>query len=401
MNTLKPYKQILKTMIRLKQKTAFGLIVAAGAGIRVGGQRPKQYHLVGGESVLSRAIKPFLSHPHITGVVVVISKTDEPLFKECCGHLKNVTSVFGGKNRQESVRLGLESLSDYNPDSVLIHDGARPFLPARVISDILVRLETEVCVIPVLQINDSLKRAKNGRIIESVDRTDHLRTQTPQGFRYRTILQAHRDHNQLSLTDDAALFEGNGNTLATVDGSDALFKITYSCDIEKAGKYIASNYEYRTGIGFDVHKLGLGNNVILCGIELPHNSALIGHSDADVSFHAITDALLGAMAEGDIGDHFPPTEEQWKNVSSEIFLQKAVELLSTKTGEIVNLDVTIICELPKIKPYKFKMRQNLSEILQTPLKNISIKATTTEGLGAIGRKEGIATQAIVTIRLPY
>jgi 2-C-methyl-D-erythritol 4-phosphate cytidylyltransferase/2-C-methyl-D-erythritol 2,4-cyclodiphosphate synthase len=388
-------------MIRLKQKTIFGLIVAAGAGTRVGGQRPKQYHLVGGESILSRAIKPFLCHSDITGVVVVISKTDEALFIECCGHLKNVTFVFGGENRQQSVHLGLESLSEHNPDCVLIHDGARPFLPARVINDILLQLETEVCVIPVLQINDSLKRTKNGRIIETIDRTNHLRTQTPQGFRYSSILQAHRDNSQLSLSDDAALFEGNGNTLATVDGSDSLFKITYSCDLEKAGKYIAFNYEYRTGIGFDVHKLGPGNNIILCGIELPHNTALIGHSDADVSFHAITDALLGAMAEGDIGDHFPPTEEQWKDVSSEIFLQKAIELLSTKNGEIVNVDVTIICELPKIKPFKFQMRQNLSEVLQTPLKNISIKATTTEGLGAIGRKEGIATQATVTIRLPY
>jgi 2-C-methyl-D-erythritol 4-phosphate cytidylyltransferase/2-C-methyl-D-erythritol 2,4-cyclodiphosphate synthase len=201
------------------------------------------------------------------------------------------------------------------------------------------------------------------------------------------------------LSDDAALLEG-GHSLATVDGSEDLFKITYASDFKKAAQFISSNYEYRVGNGFDVHKFGPGKGVTLCGVFLPHILSLVGHSDADVALHAITDALLGALAEGDIGEHFPPTDSEWKDASSDIFLQRAIELMKEKAGEVVNIDLTIICEVPKIGPFKLKMRQNLSDIFQTPLKNINVKATTSEGLGAMGRKEGISSQATVTIRLP-
>ena len=382
-----------------KQVNVFALVMAAGSGTRVGGEIPKQYRLIAGESILSRAIKPLLEHPKITAVTVVISELDESLFLQHCGHLKNISFIFGGKDRQESVRLGLDSFSKFNPEFVLIHDGARPFLPKNVIDDILFGLETEDCVIPVLRINDSLKEAVSGRITKSIDRDQYLRTQTPQGFRYSKIMEAHIAKRGLSLSDDAALLE-EGQSLATVNGSEDLFKITYGNDLTKAAQFIASNFEYRVGHGFDVHKFGPGKGIILCGVHLPHDLSLIGHSDADVALHAITDALLGALAEGDIGEYFPPSEPEWKDVSSRVFLQKAIELMNEKAGEIVNVDLTIICELPKIGPFKPKMTQNLSEIFQTPIKNINIKATTTEGLGAMGRKEGISSHASVNVRLP-
>ena len=382
-----------------KQVNVFALVMAAGSGTRVGGEIPKQYRLIAGESILSRAIKPLLEHPKISAVTVVISELDESLFRQHCGHLKNISFIFGGKDRQESVRLGLDSFSKLNPEFVLIHDGARPFLPKIVIDDILLGLETEDCVIPVLRINDSLKEAVAGRITRSIDRNQYLRTQTPQGFRYSKIMEAHIAKRGLSLSDDAALLE-ESQSLATVNGSEDLFKITYGNDIKKAAQFIVSNFEYRVGHGFDVHKFGPGKGVILCGVHLPHDLSLIGHSDADVALHAITDALLGALAEGDIGEHFPPTESEWKDVSSRVFLQKAIGLMEEKAGEIVNVDLTIICELPKIGPFKPRMRRNLSEIFQTPIKNINIKATTTEGLGAMGRKEGISSHASVNVRLP-
>ena len=382
-----------------KQVNVFALVMAAGSGTRVGGEIPKQYRLIAGESILSRAIKPLLEHPKISAVTVVISELDESLFLQHCGHLKNISFIFGGKDRQESVRLGLDSFSKFNPEFVLIHDGARPFLPKNVIDDILFGLETEDCVIPVLRINDSLKEAVAGRITKSIDRDQYLRTQTPQGFRYSKIMEAHIAKRGLSLSDDAALLE-ESQSLATVKGSEDLFKITYGNDLTKAAQFIASNFEYRVGHGFDVHKFGLGKGVILCGVHLSHDLSLIGHSDADVALHAITDALLGALAEGDIGEHFSPTESEWRDVSSKVFLQKAIALMKEKAGEIVNVDLTIICELPKIGPFKPWMRQNLSEIFQTPMKNINIKATTTEGLGAMGRKEGISSHASVMVRLP-
>ena len=382
-----------------KQVNVFALVMAAGSGTRVGGEVPKQYRLIAGESILSRAIRPLLEHPKISGVTVVISELDEPLFRQHCGHLKNISFTFGGNDRQESVRLGLDSLSKLNPEFVLIHDGARPFLPKTVIDDILFRLETEDCVIPVLKINDSLKEAVAGRITGSIDRNQYLRTQTPQGFRYNKIMEAHIAKRGLSLSDDAALLE-ESQSLATENGREDLFKITHGNDLKKAAQFIASNFEYRVGHGFDVHKFGPGNGVILCGVHLPYDLSLIGHSDADVALHAITDALLGALAEGDIGEYFPPSESEWKDVPSRVFLQKAIELMNEKEGEIVNVDLTIVCELPKIGPFKPKMTQNLSEIFQIPMKNINIKATTTEGLGAMGRKEGVSSHAGVNVRLP-
>ena len=249
-------RSVTKIMESNKEKGVFGLVVAAGTGTRVGGIQPKQYKVIGGESVLARSIKPLLNHPRLEGVVVVISKNDEHLFKENCGHLKNIHTVYGGDDRQQSVLFGLEFLVDFNPGYVLIHDAARPFLSTSIIDRVLDKLLTENCVIPVLEIYDTLKRLKNGRIIATSDRAAHVKAQTPQGFKYSNILEAHRNKSDFYSTDDSGLIESTENSLATVQGCEALFKITYESDIQKASNFINSNYEYRTGSGYDVHRLG-------------------------------------------------------------------------------------------------------------------------------------------------
>jgi 2-C-methyl-D-erythritol 4-phosphate cytidylyltransferase/2-C-methyl-D-erythritol 2,4-cyclodiphosphate synthase len=309
--------------------------------------------------------------------------------------------VPGGALRQDSVRHGLESLSDIEPEKVLIHDGARPFVEAGLISDVLDALTDNDGAIAALPVTDTLKRAEHGHIAATLDRTGLWHAQTPQGFRYRAIRDAHRQLAGQDLTDDAAVAETAGLTVRLVPGSDDNLKITSAGDLDRAERLLAARAGIeRVGFGFDVHRFEPGDEVMLCGIAVPHDARLAGHSDADVGLHAVTDALLGAIAAGDIGSHFPPNDPQWRGADSSVFVGRAVELIGARGGDIVHVDVTLICERPKIGPHRAHMVERLASLLGVPPNRVSVKATTTEGLGFTGRGEGIAAQAVATVRLP-
>ena len=310
-----------------------------------------------------------------------------------------VTLVSGGSERALSVKNGIDSLRSAVPDYVLIHDAARPGLTHSVINDLLTALETHQGAAPALPVADSLKRETDGQIA-SIARENLYRIQTPQAFRYSDICNLY-EADISAATDDFTLAEKSGLSLKLVQGTELLGKITYPQDLVFMEKMMAPDLpRYKTGLGYDVHAFEDGNAVTLCGIEIPHTAKLKGHSDADVAWHALTDAILGALAEGDIGDHFPPSDPQWKGVPSSVFLEFAVRRVRERKGEIINVDMTIICEAPKIKPHRDAMRARTSEILDIPLEDVAVKATTTEQLGFTGRREGIAAQAICSIRLP-
>ncbi len=381
------------------------LILAGGRGTRLGAAVPKQYLPLGGGSVLRRAVNCFAEHAAVDAVRVVIGAEDREACGDALAGLDLLDPVAGGATRQESARLGLESLAPAAPDTVLIHDAARPFADSETISRVLAALESHPAALPAVPVSDTLKRersAADARLVgETVDRAGLWSAQTPQGFRFAEILAAHRAAAGLALTDDAAVAEHAGLDVALVSGSEANFKVTTGRDLERARRWLADGrVEHRTGTGFDVHRFGDGNGVILCGVEIPHDRALIGHSDADVGMHALTDALLGAIAEGDIGSHFPPSDPRWRGESSATFLRHAAELVRGRGGEVANLDLTLICEAPKIGPHRAAMIRCLAEILAIEPGRIGIKATTTEGLGFTGRGEGIAAQAVATVRLP-
>lgn len=379
---------------------AFGLVVAAGQGERAGGAVPKQYRRIAGEALVARAARALLDHPGIEAVAVVIAPGHEELYKAACGHLALLDPVIGGAERQDSVRLGLEALASRGPETVLIHDAARPFLSAGVIDGLLDALAHSSGALPVLAVVDTLKRGADDKIETTVDRAGLFRAQTPQAFRFAPILEAHRRYAGETLTDDAAIAEKAGLSVAAVAGDEALFKVTEPADFERAARHLALAYETRVGTGYDVHRLGEGKSVTLCGITIPHDQGLLGHSDADVALHALTDALLGAIADGDIGRHFPPSDPIWRGAASDQFLAHAADLLRARGGEIVNVDVTVICERPKIGPHRDTMRARIAEILVLPVARVSVKATTTERLGFTGRGEGIAAQAGAAVRLP-
>jgi 2-C-methyl-D-erythritol 4-phosphate cytidylyltransferase/2-C-methyl-D-erythritol 2,4-cyclodiphosphate synthase len=379
------------------------LILAGGSGSRVGGDIPKQYLTVGGRPVIRRTIEVFLSHPAIETVQIVIGADDTELCTNALAGLDIPRPVTGGATRQESSRRGLEALEDSNPDHVLIHDAARPFIDHATIGRVIAALDTAPAVLPAVPVADTLKRVAGTPPVVSatVDRQDVWRAQTPQGFRFAQILSAHRAAAGQEMTDDTAIAEHAGLAVLLVTGNEDNFKITTQDDLQRAERMAkAMTGETRIGTGFDVHAFGDGNKVILCGIEIPHDRALEGHSDADVAFHAVTDALLGAIAEGDIGSHFPPSDPQWRGAPSRVFLEHAASLVTGRNGSIGNIDLTIICEAPKVGPHRDAMRQSLSEILNIEPGRISVKATTTEKLGFTGRGEGIAAQAAVTVRLP-
>jgi 2-C-methyl-D-erythritol 4-phosphate cytidylyltransferase/2-C-methyl-D-erythritol 2,4-cyclodiphosphate synthase len=379
------------------------LILAGGSGSRVGGDIPKQYLTVGGRPVIRRTIEVFLSHPAIETVQIVIGADDTELCTNALAGLDIPRPVTGGATRQESSRRGLEALEDSNPDHVLIHDAARPFIDHATIGRVIAALDTAPTVLPAVPVADTLKRVAGTPPVVSatVDRQDVWRAQTPQGFRFAQILSAHRAAAGQEMTDDTAIAEHAGLAVLLVTGNEDNFKITTQDDLQRAERMAkAMTGETRIGTGFDVHAFGDGNKVILCGIEIPHDRALEGHSDADVAFHAVTDALLGAIAEGDIGSHFPPSDPQWRGAPSRVFLEHAASLVTGRNGSIGNIDLTIICEAPKVGPHRDAMRQSLSEILNIEPGRISVKATTTEKLGFTGRGEGIAAQAAVTVRLP-
>ncbi len=372
------------------------LVVAAGRGIRAGGDVPKQYRRIGGEMVLTLSIKALLSHPSVAQVCVVIAEDDEELYKSAISGIPTdrlLPRAVGGATRSQSVRNGLEQLATAAPDKVLIHDAARPFLSKNIIAELLTKLEHHDGAFPAIPVSDALWTADE---LSSVDRSNLLRAQTPQAFQFDQIRKAHAEGDPLAL-DDVEIALGQGLDVVHVPGDERNFKVTTAQDLEVANKLAGTFPDLRIGQGYDVHAFTTGQSVILNGIELPHDRRLKGHSDADVAMHAITDAIYGALAEGDIGQWFPPSEEEWKGASSDIFLKHAAERVKDRGYHIENIDNTIICEMPKIGPHAGKMRDNLARIMNVDKDRISVKATTSEQLGFTGRKEGIASMATVLL----
>ena len=375
------------------------LVVAGGRGARCGGDRPKQYQPLRGRPVLRHSLETLLAHPQIDAVRTVIHPDDRALYDEAAAGLDLLPPVHGGAERQDSVRLGLESLEAMAPRLVLIHDAARPFADPALIARVVAALDHDSAAVPAVPVTDTLKRGVDGKIAGTVERAGLWRAQTPQGFRFADILAAHRRFAGVGLTDDAAVAERAGLAVALVEGSEDNVKVTTPDDFRRAeGR--GSDGEFRSGTGFDVHRFTSGDHVMLCGVKIPHDAGLAGHSDADVGLHALTDALLGAIGDGDIGSHFPPTDPQWRGAPSDIFLAHAGRRVARLGGRIVNVDVTLICEAPRVGPHREAMRRRVAEILGIDVGRVGVKGTTTEKLGFTGRREGIAAQAAATVWLP-
>jgi 2-C-methyl-D-erythritol 4-phosphate cytidylyltransferase / 2-C-methyl-D-erythritol 2,4-cyclodiphosphate synthase len=401
----------LRVPERFKVSVA-ALIVAAGRGARAAAESglPKQYSRIGGLPMLARTIGAFADHPRIDTIVAVIHPDDAVLYTEASRGFDDRLQkpVTGGARRQDSVRAGLEALQAKAPEAVLIHDAARPFVDAALIERVIASLDVHAGALPCLPVTDTLKRGRDGRVSETVDREQLWRAQTPQGFRFDAILAAHRAaarDSTLEFTDDAAVAEWFGLDVALVEGSEENRKLTTAEDLRIADDLLQKECSrtpgtVRVASGYDVHAFGPGDAVTLCGVKIPHVKRLVGHSDADVGLHAATDALLGAIGEGDIGVHFPPSDERWRGAASEIFLKHAAGLVRARRGEIVHVDITLVCEAPRIGPYRDTMRTRLAEMLGLDATQISIKATTNEGLGFIGRGEGIAAMATATVIIP-
>ena len=374
------------------------LIVAAGVGERAGGGIPKQYRVLHGQPMLRRSVAAFVGH--IPLIQVVIGPGQEARAGEALAGLDVLPFVTGGATRQESVRRGLEALAPHKPDYVLIHDAARPFVSRGLIDSLVAALEKGApAAIPLVAVTDTLKRETSGGVWTTVPREGLYRAQTPQSFRFDAILKAHRDHANETVTDDMALAELAGMKIANVPGEEINTKMTRPEDFELAERWLAGSAEFRTGMGLDAHRFVAGDHVWLCGIKIPHDMTLEGHSDADAGLHALTDAILGAIGQGDIGQHFPPTDQKWRGAPSSLFLEHAAKLVREAGGEIVHCDLTLICERPKISPHRDAMQTRVAEILGIDRARVSIKATTTEGMGFTGRCEGLAAQAIATVRL--
>jgi 2-C-methyl-D-erythritol 4-phosphate cytidylyltransferase/2-C-methyl-D-erythritol 2,4-cyclodiphosphate synthase len=370
------------------------LIVAAGQGTRAGGGVPKQFAMLGGRPMLAHSHAALLAHPGIDVVLVVIGGGQEAALAEALG---DVPFVIGGATRRESVRNGLAALV---ADRVLIHDAARPFLPASVIDALLAALDDHEGAIPALSVADTLARG-DAALGDTVPRDGIFRVQTPQAFRYDAILAAHRAWPaDREATDDAQMLRHAGHDVAIVPGDPMLEKITLPADFAAAEARLAASMRVRTAQGFDVHRLAEGEELWLGGVRIPHSRGLSGHSDADVALHAITDALLGTIGAGDIGMHFPPSDPQWRGAASARFLEHAAGLVAAQGGIVDFVDLTLICEAPKIGPHRETIRASIAAILRVPTSRISVKATTTERLGFTGRGEGMAAQAIATVRLP-
>ena len=379
--------------------TAIALIVAAGRGSRFGAAAPKQYVELAGRPVLRHSLETFLKHPRIDEVRVVIHADDRAMYNAAASGLSPLEPVTGGATRQESVRRGLESLRNKAPGIVLIHDAARPLVDSALIDRMLAALAASPGAIPVLPVADTVKRASNGIVQETLDRRTLWRAQTPQAFRYGDIMAAHNAAAGRELTDDAAVAEAAGLAVALVPGQEENFKVTTEADLIRARQLLVPSTDIRVGNGFDVHRFGPGNKIMLCGIEVPHTQGLVGHSDADVGLHALTDAILGAIGAGDIGLHFSPSDPRWKGADSAQFLSHAASLVKARGGRILSGDITLICERPKVGPHREKMVARVAAILGLEPSRISVKATTTEGLGFTGRAEGIAAQATASIAL--
>lgn len=375
------------------------LVVAAGSGSRAGGGPPKQYRPLAGKPLLVHALDG-LERAGIVGIRVVIGEGQEALYEDAVRGRALPAPVAGGRERQDSVRNGLEAIAAAGgTDTVFIHDAARPFLPAAVVERLRDGLAGAEGAVPVLPVVDTLARAES-ELGEPVDRDGLVRVQTPQAFRFDSILAAHRRWRGGLATDDAQVALAAGLRVATVAGDEALEKLTHEADFARAEERLAAGMISRTGLGFDVHAFAAGEELWLGGIRIPNERGLKGHSDADVLLHALTDALLGAIGAGDIGDHFPPGDPQWRGAPSSLFIEHARALIAARGGRIDHVDVTLVCEAPRLAPHRDSMRASVAALLRLTLDRVSIKATTTERLGFTGRGEGMAAQAIATIRLP-
>ncbi|MBU3079388.1 bifunctional 2-C-methyl-D-erythritol 4-phosphate cytidylyltransferase/2-C-methyl-D-erythritol 2,4-cyclodiphosphate synthase [Sphingomonas quercus] len=378
-------------------KRIVALVVAAGQGVRAGGGVPKQYAPIGGKAMIAHAVDALIAHPAIDAVQVVIAAGQDKMFAEAIGDRALPAPIIGGALRQDSVRRGLAAI---DADIVLIHDAARPFVPAAVIDRLLAALDAAPGAIPTLPVVDTLARGSADRLLGApVSREGLHRVQTPQAFHARAIRDAHQRWPGGEATDDAQVARTAGYEVALVTGDAALDKLTHAADLSEARRRMTLIPDVRTGSGYDVHAFVAGDHIWLCGLKIPHVAGLAGHSDADVALHAITDALLGAIGDGDIGMHFPPSDPQWKGAPSHRFVSHARDLVLAKGGRITHIDVTIICEAPKVGPHRAAMRGEVARLLGIAEDRVSVKATTTEGLGFAGRREGIAAQATATIVL--
>jgi 2-C-methyl-D-erythritol 4-phosphate cytidylyltransferase / 2-C-methyl-D-erythritol 2,4-cyclodiphosphate synthase len=370
------------------------LLVAAGTGSRLGSETPKQFLPLAGLPVIRHAALA------LSRAGALIQPVGDPaLIASALAGIAHLPPVPGGDTRQDSVRAGLEALAPHHPSVVLVHDAARPVIPPGTIPALLAALETAEGAIPAVPVADTLKRGADGRIAGTVARDGLFRAQTPQAFRFPLLLALHRAAAP-GATDDAAILEAAGHAVALVAGHEDNIKLTYKEDLVRLERVLSPSLSPRVGTGFDVHALAEGRRLILCGVEVPHTPGLSGHSDADVGIHALCDAIYGALAEGDIGRHFPPSEASWKDADSARFLRHAAERIAARGGVLANADVTLICEQPKITPHAPAMMARLAGLLGVPAGRISVKATTTEKLGFTGRREGIAAQAVATILLP-
>ena len=383
------------------------IVVAAGRGERAGGGLPKQFRPFLGETVLRRSLRLFAAHSGIDAVQAVIDPSFDAAYRASIADIEKLLSpVAGGATRQQSVRAGLESLERASPAFVLVHDAARPLASPALLDRALNAVTSTGAAIPTIPIRDTIKCVDaSGRVTETLDRAALRAVQTPQAFSFDKLLAAHRraaNAGRDDFSDDAALAEWAGMTVTTFAGEAGNHKLTTDEDFVRAQAFDAASLpDIRTGTGFDVHALGPGDHVMLGGVKIAHDQSLIGHSDADVLLHAVTDAILGAIAEGDIGQHFPPPDPRWRGVSSDRFLAHAVELVSGRGGHIAHLDATVLCEAPKISPHAGAIRTRLAEICGLDESRVSVKATTTERLGFLGRGEGIAAMATATVRLPW
>lgn len=370
------------------------VLVAAGTGSRFGGEIPKQFVRIAGRPVIAHAAAALANTAALIQPV-----GDAAAIEPALAGIPHLPTIPGGTTRQESVRLGLEALVPHAPDFVLVHDAARPFVPTGLVAALLEALVEVDGAIPAAPVADTLKRGEAGRILATVARDGLYRAQTPQAFRFATLLDLHRQATP-GATDDAGILEAAGHPVALVAGHDDNIKITYAEDLARMERILGAALLPRVGSGYDVHVLQAGRKLMLCGVDVPHAFGLGGHSDADVGIHALCDAIYGALAEGDIGRHFPPSEAQWKDADSARFLRHAAGRIAARGGILANADVTLICEQPKITPHAPAMMARLAELLGADAGRISVKATTTERLGFTGRMEGIAAQAVATVLLP-
>jgi len=379
------------------------LVVAAGRGVRFGGPTPKQWLDCAGTPLLARTLSALAAAPLISHILTVIHPDDLAAYEAAlaASGADALAPAFGGESRQISVRKGLEALMAQRPDIVLIHDGARPFVSVGLVSRAIAAAEAHGAAVPGVAVTDSVKQVEETRIVASPDRAALRTVQTPQAFRFDLILAAHRAASRLDMTDDAAVAEAAGHAVHIFEGDPVNLKVTTMSDLETAARRFAPAVsDVRVGQGFDVHAFVEGDAVWLGGVKIPHSHKLDGHSDADVVIHALCDAIYGALGDGDIGAHFPPSEEKWRGAASSIFLEHAAARVRARGGVIAHLDVNLVCEAPRVGPHRDAMRARIAEIAGISVNRVGVKATTAEKLGFVGRREGVACMALATVRLP-